>query len=82
MYPDETNLRGFIDRYTFTSTDGCVKDFWYRYYRIITTCNTVIYKSKGIEGDPKLISQYVGKCPVPSGLGLFQSRTGFRRRAP
>ena len=60
MYPDETNLRGFIDRYTFTSTDGCVKDFWYRYYRIITTCNTVIYKSRGIEGDPKLISQYVG----------------------
>ena len=60
MYPDETNLRGFIDRYTFTSTDGCVKDFWYRYYRIITTCNTVIYKSKGIEGDPKQISQYVG----------------------
>lgn len=60
MYPDETNLRGFIDRYTFTSTDGCVKDFWYRYYRIITTCNTVIYKSRGIEDDPKLISQYVG----------------------
>ena len=42
MYPNETNLRGFIDRYTYTPTDGCIKQFWFRYYRLITACNTVI----------------------------------------
>ena len=60
MYPNETNLRGFIDRYTFTPTDGCVKQFWYRYYRMITACNTVIYKAQNISGDQKLVSRYVG----------------------
>ena len=38
MYPNETNLRGFIDRYTYTPTDGCIKQFWFRYYRLITAC--------------------------------------------
>lgn len=60
MYPNETNLRGFIDRYTFTPTDGSVKSFWYRYYRIITACNTVIHKSQGIRGDEKTVARYVG----------------------
>lgn len=59
MYPNETNLRGFLDRYTYTSTDGCIRQFWYRYYRVITACNTVIYKSSGIQGDRKTIDRYV-----------------------
>ena len=34
MYPNETNLRGFIDRYTYTPTDGCIKQFWFRHIAV------------------------------------------------
>ena len=71
MYPNETNLRGFIDRYTYTPTDGCIKQFWFRYYRLITACNTVIYKAQGIEGDAKLINRYVANVRFLRAWGYF-----------
>lgn len=62
MYPAETNLRGFLDRYTFTPTDGCIKEFWRRYYRMITACNTVIHKAQGIAGDSRTIDRYTANA--------------------
>lgn len=62
MYPAETNLRGFLDRYTFTPTDGCIKEFWRRYYRMITACNTVIHKAAGVRGDRAAIDRCVGNA--------------------
>lgn len=47
LYRGTNNIRASIDRYTFTSTDGCVQEFWTRYYKLITSVNTVI--SKGYE---------------------------------
>lgn len=58
-------------RYTYTPTDGCIKQFWFRYYRLITACNTVIYKAQGIEGDAKLINRYVANVRFLRAWGYF-----------
>lgn len=71
MYSSETNLRGFIDRYTFTSTDGCVEQCWARYYRLITACNTVIDKAPGIPGSDSERARYVGNARFLRAWGYF-----------
>lgn len=37
-----TNVRSAVDRYTYTSTEGCVGEFWARYYFVIGRANVVI----------------------------------------
>ncbi|MDR0660827.1 MAG: RagB/SusD family nutrient uptake outer membrane protein [Prevotellaceae bacterium] len=37
-----TNVRSVIDRYTYTSTEGCIGELWARYYAIIGRTNVII----------------------------------------
>lgn len=55
LYRGTNNVRASIDRYTFTSTDGCIKEYWTKYYRLVTRANTVI--SKAENADARNISE-------------------------
>jgi hypothetical protein len=48
LYRGTNNVRASIDRYTFSSTDGCVLEYWKRYYRLVTRANTIIAKGNEI----------------------------------
>jgi hypothetical protein len=37
-----TNVRSTVDRYTYTSSEGCIGEYWARYYSIIGQANVVI----------------------------------------
>jgi hypothetical protein len=48
MYRSTNNIRIFVDRYTFTSTEACILGYWKQYYRLVTRANTVITKGHEI----------------------------------
>lgn len=39
---NNTNVRNIIDKYSYTSTEGCIQELWGRYYTVIDRCNVVI----------------------------------------
>lgn len=39
---NSTNVRNVVDKYAYTSTEGCIQELWARYYKVIERCNVVI----------------------------------------
>lgn len=39
---NNTNVRNIVDKYSYTSTEGCIQELWARYYKVIDRCNVVI----------------------------------------
>lgn len=39
---NSTNIRNVVDKYSYTSTEGCIQELWSRYYTVIERCNVVI----------------------------------------
>ena len=37
-----TNVRSAVDRYTYTSSEGCIGEFWARYYYVIGQANVIL----------------------------------------
>lgn len=48
MYRGTNNVRASIDRYTFTPTDGCIKEYWTQYYDVIARANAIVTQGNGI----------------------------------
>lgn len=39
---NNSNVRNIVDKYSYTSTEGCIQELWSRYYTVIDRCNVVI----------------------------------------
>lgn len=39
---NNTNVRNIVDKYSYTSTEGCIQELWARYYKVIDRCNVVL----------------------------------------
>ncbi|MDR1682401.1 MAG: RagB/SusD family nutrient uptake outer membrane protein [Candidatus Symbiothrix sp.] len=50
MYRGSNNVRASIDRYIFTPTDGCIREYWAQYYDIIARSNAIITQAPKING--------------------------------
>jgi len=45
---NNSNVRNIVDKYAYTSTEGCIQQLWARYYKVIERCNVVIDFAPGI----------------------------------